>query len=193
MCNTREHEHPVTGNVVKLYSFDLNKCMEHLAAKYSKIKRHLAEKYVRENKGFILQMRQKRPNKVIKQEVKGAGVKAEMVKDEDGQMVKVESAAQALNPEIDAAEFEEQFEVAAMGVVADELPQRCVETFLKYIKEHHSGSTRLFQTFTEQQNGVKQEHVQAASELASNSTDISKKRSYSEYTNNNKPAAAQAN
>ena len=38
-------------------------------------------------------MRQKRPNKVIKQEVKGAGVKAEMVKDEDGQMVKVESAA----------------------------------------------------------------------------------------------------
>ena len=46
--------------------------------------------------------------------------------------------------EIDATEFEERFEVMAMGVVADELPQECVEPFLKFIKTHRSGSANLF-------------------------------------------------
>ena len=78
---------------------------------------------------------------MIKQETKG-GVKAEFVKREDGTLVKSEAAAQ--DSEINSAEYEEQFEVAAMGVVADELPQQCVESFLKYMKEQHQGSTRLF-------------------------------------------------
>ena len=51
----------------------------------------------------------------------------------------------------------------AMGIVADELPQSCVEPFLKYIKEHHEGSAQLFQAFTggpaqaSQNNGIKAE------------------------------------
>ena len=63
---------------------------------------------------------------------------------------------------IDPREYEAQFEVMAMGIVADELPQSCVEPFLKYIKEHHEGSAQLFQAFTggsqaSQSNGIKAE------------------------------------
>ena len=68
---------------------------------------------------------------MLKQEDKSMngsnGVKAE-VKSE----IKHEAAIATL--EIDAADFEERFEVMAMGVVADELPQQCVEPFLKFIK-----------------------------------------------------------
>jgi len=31
-----------------------------------------------------------------------------------------------------------------MGIVTDELPQNCVEPFLKYIKDNHQGSAKLF-------------------------------------------------
>jgi len=54
MCVTKEFTHPTNGSVVRLYSFDLMKTMEHFAGKYEKIKRHLAVKYVREIGGFIL-------------------------------------------------------------------------------------------------------------------------------------------
>ena len=77
--------------------------------------------------------------------------------------------------QIDPREYETQFEVMAMGIVADELPQSCVEPFLKYIKEHHQGSAQLFQTFTggpaiQQHNGIKAEqqenHVNGTSAMA---------------------------
>ena len=99
--------------------------MEHLAGKYSKIKRHLAMRYVRENRGMILEMRRSQAQRrtVIKQETKSeAGVKTETMKNENGTMVKNESAAAEISQEIDATEYEAQFEVMAMGIVADELP-----------------------------------------------------------------------
>lgn len=72
MCNMREFTHPINNEVNIMYSFDLEKCMEHLAQRYDKIKRHLAHKYVNENRGLITDMRcganQKR--QVIKQETK---------------------------------------------------------------------------------------------------------------------------
>ena len=79
ICNTREFTHPVTGEPNKLYSFELDKCMSHLAGKYDKVRRHLAEKYVRDNQGIIKEMRtgQSQRRAVIKQEVKGA-VKSEV-------------------------------------------------------------------------------------------------------------------
>ena len=49
-----------------------------------------------------------------------------------------------MGEQINAEEYEDQFEVMAMGIVADELPQTCVEPFLKYIKDHHHGSAQLF-------------------------------------------------
>ena len=63
--------------------------------------------------------------------------------------IKSESATDAIKSEqvgmeIDASEYEVQFEVMAIGVVADELPQVCVEPFLKYIKETNKGGTQLF-------------------------------------------------
>ena len=57
ICNTREFSHPISGEPSKLYSFDLDKSMAHLAGKYEKIKCHLAERYVRDNQGIITQMR----------------------------------------------------------------------------------------------------------------------------------------
>ena len=60
-----------------------------------------------------------------------AVVKSEVIKSENA------AAQQEAEIEIDPAEYEPQFEVMAMGVVADELPTTCVETFLKYIKDHH--------------------------------------------------------
>ena len=50
---------------------------------------------------------------MIKQEVKGA-VKSEIKSEQ--------AAASTVNLEIDSSEYEEQFEVMAMGVVTDELP-----------------------------------------------------------------------
>ena len=95
--------------------------MEHFARKYEKIRRHLAERYCQENRGLILDLRSTANQRrtVIKQESKDAGgapIKAEVVKNENG--VKTEQAQM----ELDASEFEERFEVMAMGVVADELP-----------------------------------------------------------------------
>lgn len=140
MCNTREFTHPTNGTSTKLYSFDLDKTLEHFAVKYEKIKSHLAQKYVRENQGFIEErnkgLAQRRG--VIKQEVKGV-VKTESIKSEHYE-VKSEQGAM----EIDATEYEVQFEVMAMGVVADELPQSCIEPFLRYIKETNKGGTQLF-------------------------------------------------
>ena len=119
----------------------MQKCMEHLAGKYDKIKRHLAVKYVADNRGFILKTKQGAETRrgVIKQEAKGGGqqaataVKVEgSIKSENG--IKSEPASgEQINPE----EYEQQFEVMAMGIVADELPHTCVEPFLKYIKDHH--------------------------------------------------------
>ena len=57
--------------------------------------------------------------------------------------VKNEAAPQ-IEEDIDPSEYETQFEVMAMGIIADELPQSCVEPFLKYIKDHHQGSAKLF-------------------------------------------------
>jgi hypothetical protein len=64
---------------------------------------------------------------VVKQETKG--LKSEMVKCEDGILIKREQA-QYSGEEVDPTEYEQQFEVMAMGIVADELPQTCVELFL---------------------------------------------------------------
>ena len=47
-----------------------------------------------------------------------------------------------------------------MGVVADELPNSCVEPFLKYIKENHSGDS-VFKRFSGVP--VKQEHPEQSS------------------------------
>ncbi len=52
-----------------------------------------------------------------------------MVKCEDGILIKREQA-QYSGEEVDPTEYEQQFEVMAMGIVADELPQTCVELFL---------------------------------------------------------------
>ena len=64
--------------------------MEHLAVKYERIKRHLACKYVENNRGMI--MLAKNPEgarrAIVKQETKG--VKSEMVKSEDGTLIKRE-------------------------------------------------------------------------------------------------------
>ena len=57
MCNTRSFTHPTNGKQQKLYSFDLDKCLGHFADKYERIKRHLAQRYVQENRGFIIEMR----------------------------------------------------------------------------------------------------------------------------------------
>ena len=54
MCNTREFIHPTNGNLTKMYSFCMEKTMGHFAAKYEKIKKHLAQRYVKENRGLIL-------------------------------------------------------------------------------------------------------------------------------------------
>ena len=145
MCQTREFTHPTNGQMTRLYSFDLNKCMEHFAGKYDKIKRHLAVKYVQENRGFILKTRQGAQTRrtVIKQEAKA--VKAESGVKSEAAGVKNEPMA---DEEINPTEYESQFEVMAMGIVADELPHSCVEPFLKYIKDNHQGSAQLFQTFT---------------------------------------------
>ena len=70
-------------------------------------------------------------------------VKSEL-KSEDG-LVKSES-----EKVIDMSDYEERFEIMAMGVVADELPQCLIESFLKFIKTHKSGSSRLFDTFSQQ-------------------------------------------
>ena len=70
-------------------------------------------------------------------------VKSEL-KSEDG-LVKSES-----EKAIDMSDYEERFEIMAMGVVADELPQCLIESFLKFIKTHKSGSSRLFDTFSQQ-------------------------------------------
>lgn len=145
MCATREFTHPTSGQVARLYSFDLGKTMEHFAGKYEKIKQHLAQKYIRENKGFILRnksgVQQRRA--VIKQEPKQLANAPQMKAESIG--VKTESSVKqeqmTMVDGIDPAEYESQFEVMAMGIVADELPQTCVEPFLKYIKEHHQGST----------------------------------------------------
>ena len=96
MCNTRDFIHPTNGTQTKLFSFKLEKVMDHLAGKYSKIKRHLAMRYVRENRGMILEMRRAQTQRrtVIKQETKSEGVvKTEAVKNENGTLVKSESAA----------------------------------------------------------------------------------------------------
>ena len=66
------------------------------------------------------------------------------LKSEDG-LVKSES-----EKAIDMSDYEERFEIMAMGVVADELPQCLIEPFLKFIKTHKSGSSRLFDTFSQQ-------------------------------------------
>ena len=66
------------------------------------------------------------------------------LKSEDG-LVKSES-----EKAIDMSDYEERFEIMAMGVVADELPQCLIESFLKFIKTHKSGSSRLFDTFSQQ-------------------------------------------
>ena len=75
---------------------------------------------------------------MIKQETKGV-VKTEGIKSENCD-IKSEQGTM----EIDATEYEVQFEVMAMGVVADELPQSCIESFLRYIKETNKGGTQLF-------------------------------------------------
>ena len=66
-------------------------------------------RYVRENRGMILEMRRSQAQRrtVIKQETKSeAGVKMESVKNENGTMVKNESAAAEISQEIDATEYE---------------------------------------------------------------------------------------
>lgn len=141
MCNTKELAHPTSGKMTKLYSFDLTKCLKHFAAKYERIKKHLAKKYVEMNRGMILETQKTQPSlRVLKQEAKGV-VKSEIIKTE----VKSESAAadqtQTNEAEINVADYEGMHEVMAMGVVADELPNNCVEPFLKYIKEHHAGES----------------------------------------------------
>lgn len=57
MCNTREFVHPTNGNLTNMYSFSMEKTMGHFAVKYEKIKKHLAQRYVKENRGLILAMR----------------------------------------------------------------------------------------------------------------------------------------
>ena len=66
-------------------------------------------RYVRENRGMILEMRkgQAQRRTVIKQETKSEGVfKSESMKNENGTMVKNESAAAEISQEIDATEYE---------------------------------------------------------------------------------------
>ena len=142
MCRTREYIHPTNGQNCRLYSFDLEKCMEHLAGKYDKIKRHLAVKYVKDNRGFILETKHGAQTRrsVIKQETKGVVKTEGGIKSENG----IKSEHAQMGEQINAEEYEDQFEVMAMGIVADELPQTCVEPFLKYIKDHHHGSAQLF-------------------------------------------------
>lgn len=81
---------------------------------------------------------------IIKQESKDPNatraVKSELKSENDG--VKAELS-------LDIDEYEGRFEVMAMGVVADELPQCLIESFLKFIKTHRVGSTRLFETFSQ--------------------------------------------
>jgi len=115
MCHTKEFVHPTSGRKCKLYSFDLSLCLEHFAVKYDKIRRHLAQRYVDEQRGLLLHLRREQSQRrgIIKQEPKGLAVKTEGVKSET---LKTEEM------EIDVAEYEERFEVMAMGVVADELP-----------------------------------------------------------------------
>lgn len=100
MCITKEFTHPTNGSVVKLYSFDLMKTMEHFSGKYEKIKCHLAEKYVKENRGFILHTKTgAKKRTVIKQEAKqcssATAAASSAVKTENG--VKAEGAAGVKN------------------------------------------------------------------------------------------------
>ena len=66
--------------------------MEHLAVKYERIKHHLACKYVESNRGMILSTKNPEGTRraIIKQETKG--VKSEIVKNEDGTLIKREEA-----------------------------------------------------------------------------------------------------
>ena len=119
MCETREFEHPTNGSNQKLYSFNLQKCMAHFSEKFERIKRHLAQSYVRENRGYIQQLNESQNQRraIIKQEPKNLN-DARIKKEMKSEVVKAEHAGL----EIDVSKYEEQFEVMAMGVVADELP-----------------------------------------------------------------------
>ena len=100
------------------YQFDREKLLQILTTKYLKIRRALAESYVQENKGVILEAKQKK-QVVIKQETKGK-VKQEVVKSEQ---IKTECKEEIeLNPE----DYEPKFDIIAAGFVADELPPKMI-------------------------------------------------------------------
>lgn len=87
---------------------------------------------------------------MIKKEVKSE-VKSETLKSE---IVKAETED---STDIRAEDYEQKFEVMAMGIVADELPLSQVESFLRYVRDHHSGSAKLFSAFQEGAPAVKSE------------------------------------
>ena len=81
---------------------------------------------------------------VIKQEdkrVKTEQVKQEIVKSEG--LVKDEAGQ-----EIDVNDYLEQESIKAMGVIADELPNSIIESFVKYIGENDEVSAKKLGVYT---------------------------------------------